>query len=54
MSCLRRPGVFRDVPARFLAAGMPRLYPLARGYGITWFQAGHCAPCLALGGGDAS
>jgi hypothetical protein len=34
-----RTRVFHDVPARFLAAEMPRLYPFARDHGITRFVA---------------
>ena len=40
MSYLKRHGLFHDVPARFLAAEMPRLYPFARDHGITRFLAG--------------
>jgi transglutaminase-like putative cysteine protease len=39
MSYIKRHGLFHDVPARFLAAEMPRLYPFARDHGITRFQA---------------
>ena len=39
MSYVKRHGIFHDVPARFLAAEMPRLYPFARDHGITRFQA---------------
>jgi len=39
MSYIKRHGVFHDVPARFLAAEMPRLYPFARDRGITRFLA---------------
>jgi transglutaminase-like putative cysteine protease len=39
MSYTKRHGTFHDVPARFLAAEMPRLYPFARDHGITRFQA---------------
>lgn len=38
MRYLKRHGTFHDVPARFLAAEMPRLYPFARNHGITRFQ----------------
>jgi transglutaminase-like putative cysteine protease len=38
MSYIKRHGIFHDVPARFLAAEMPRLYPFARDHGITRFQ----------------
>jgi transglutaminase-like putative cysteine protease len=45
MSYLKRHGTFHDVPARFLATEMPRLYPFARDHGITRFQAsGGTAP----------
>lgn len=37
MSYLKRHGSFHDVPARFLAAEMPRLYPFARDHGVTRF-----------------
>jgi transglutaminase-like putative cysteine protease len=39
MSYIKRHGVFHDVPARFLAAEMPRLYPFARDHGVTRFLA---------------
>ena len=39
MGYIKRHGLFHDVPARFLAAEMPRLYPFARDHGITRFQA---------------
>jgi transglutaminase-like putative cysteine protease len=39
MSYLKQHGTFHDVPARFLAAEMPGLYPFARDHGITRFQA---------------
>jgi transglutaminase-like putative cysteine protease len=39
MSYIKRHGTFHDVPARFLAAEMPALYPFARDHGITRFQA---------------
>ena len=39
MTYTKRHGTFHDVPARFLAAEMPRLYPFARDHGITRFQA---------------
>jgi transglutaminase-like putative cysteine protease len=39
MAYLKRHGAFHDVPARFLAAEMPRLYPFAAGHGITRFLA---------------
>jgi transglutaminase-like putative cysteine protease len=39
MSYTKRHGTFHDVPARFLAVEMPRLYPFARDHGITRFQA---------------
>ncbi len=37
MSYIKRHGSFHDVPARFLAAEMPRLYPFARDHGVTRF-----------------
>ena len=37
MSYTKRHGIFHDVPARFLAAEMPSLYPFARDHGITRF-----------------
>lgn len=40
MRYLTHHGEFHDVPARFLAAEMPRLYPFARDHGITRFKAG--------------
>lgn len=41
MDYVRHHGVFHDVPARFLAAEMPRLYPFTRDGGIVRFvQAG--------------
>lgn len=40
MRYLTHHGEFHDVPARFLAAEMPRLYPFARNHGITRFKAG--------------
>lgn len=40
MSYIKLHGIFHDVPARFLAAEMPRLYPFARDHGISRFQAG--------------
>ncbi|MBV9855501.1 MAG: transglutaminase domain-containing protein [Streptosporangiaceae bacterium] len=40
MRYLRRHGTFHDVPAQFLAAEMPRLYPFARDHGISRFLAG--------------
>lgn len=39
MSYVKQHGTFHDVPARFLATEMPRLYPFARDHGITRFQA---------------
>jgi hypothetical protein len=39
MCYLKRHGVFHDVPAQFLAAEMPRLYPFAADHGITRFRA---------------
>jgi transglutaminase-like putative cysteine protease len=39
MAYLKWHGSFHDVPAQFLAAEMPRLYPFAAGHGITRFQA---------------
>ena len=39
MSYIRRHCILHDVPARFLAAEMPRLYPFARDHGITRFEA---------------
>jgi transglutaminase-like putative cysteine protease len=38
MSYTKLHGPFHDVPARFLAAEMPRLYPFARDHGITRFR----------------
>jgi hypothetical protein len=32
-------GAFHDIPARFLAAELPRLYPFARDRGISRFRA---------------
>jgi transglutaminase-like putative cysteine protease len=40
MAYLKRHGIFHDVPAQFLAAEMPRLYPFAADHGITRFLAG--------------
>ncbi len=40
MAYIKRHGVFHDVPAQFLAAEMPRLYPFAADHGITRFLAG--------------
>ena len=39
MAYLKRHGSFHDVPAQFLAAEMPRLYPFAADHGITRFLA---------------
>lgn len=39
MSYIKRHAIFQDVPARFLAAEMPRLYPFARDHGVTRLQA---------------
>jgi len=39
MAYLKRHGIFHDVPAQFLAAEMPRLYPFAAHHGITRFLA---------------
>ncbi len=39
MTYLKRHGIFHDVPAQFLAAEMPRLYPFAADHGITRFLA---------------
>jgi transglutaminase-like putative cysteine protease len=39
MSYVKKHGVFHDVPARFLATEMPRLYPFVRDHGITRFLA---------------
>jgi transglutaminase-like putative cysteine protease len=39
MAYLKRHGLFHDVPAQFLAAEMPRLYPFAADHGITRFLA---------------
>lgn len=47
MSYVKRHGIFHDVPARFLAAEMPRLYPFSRDRGVTRFLA-------ASGGTQAS
>jgi transglutaminase-like putative cysteine protease len=44
MRYIRHHGEFHDVPARFLAAEMLRLYPFARDRGITRFKAGHLWP----------
>lgn len=40
MSYIKRHCILHDVPARFLALEMPRLYPFARDHGISGFQAG--------------
>jgi transglutaminase-like putative cysteine protease len=40
MRYVREHGVFHDVPARFLAAEMQRLYPFTREHGISRFIAG--------------
>jgi transglutaminase-like putative cysteine protease len=40
MDYRRWHGTCHDVPARFLAVEMPRLYPFARDHGISRFQAG--------------
>lgn len=40
MDYCRWHGTFHDIPARFLAAEMPRLYPFARDRGISRFLAG--------------
>jgi transglutaminase-like putative cysteine protease len=40
MRYLREHGVFHDVPARFLAAEMQRLYPFTREHGVSRFIAG--------------
>ena len=40
MDYVKWHGTFHDVPARFLAAEMLRLYPFARDYGISRFKAG--------------
>lgn len=37
-------GAFHDVPARFLAAEMPRLYPFTRNRGVSRFKAQHQQP----------
>jgi transglutaminase-like putative cysteine protease len=39
MSYVKVHGAFHDIPARFLAAEMPRLYPFARDRGISRFRA---------------
>jgi transglutaminase-like putative cysteine protease len=39
MRYLKWHGIFHDVPAQFLAAEMPRLYPFARDHGVTRFKA---------------
>lgn len=44
MRYLKRHGSFHDVPAQFLSAEMPRLYPFARDRGITRFLAAGTAP----------
>jgi transglutaminase-like putative cysteine protease len=38
MAYIKDHGAFHDVPARFLAAEMPRLYPFARNGGITRYK----------------
>jgi transglutaminase-like putative cysteine protease len=40
MDYVKWHGTFHDVPARFLAAEMLRLYPFARNHGISRFKAG--------------
>jgi transglutaminase-like putative cysteine protease len=40
MRYVREHGVFHDVPARFLAAEMQRLYPFTREHGVSRFIAG--------------
>jgi hypothetical protein len=40
MRYVREHGAFHDVPARFLAAEMQRLYPFTRDRGVTRFIAG--------------
>lgn len=40
MTYVKHHGTFHDVPARFLAAEMPRLYPFTRDRGITRFKEG--------------
>jgi hypothetical protein len=40
MRYVREHGVFHDVPARFLAAEMQRLYPFTRDHGVSRFIAG--------------
>ena len=44
MRYIRHHGEFHDVPARFLAAEMLRLYPFARDHDITRFKAGQLSP----------
>lgn len=39
MDYIKWHGSFHDVPARFLAAEMPRLYPFVRNHGVTRFKA---------------
>jgi hypothetical protein len=39
MSYVKVHGAFHDIPARFLAAEMPCLYPFARDRGISRFRA---------------
>jgi transglutaminase-like putative cysteine protease len=53
MRYIRRHGAFHDVPGRFLAAEMPRLYPFARDHGISRFlaaQARRARPVPRAGG----
>jgi len=40
MRYVREHGAFHDVPARFLAAEMQRLYPFTRNHGVSRFIAG--------------
>ena len=44
MRYIRQHGIFHDIPARFLAGEMPRLYPFARDHGITRFKAAASTP----------
>jgi transglutaminase-like putative cysteine protease len=43
MSYIKQHGTFHDIPARFLAHEMPRLYPFARNHGISRFLADNSA-----------
>lgn len=52
MNYIKRHCILHDVPARFLAAEMLRLYPFARDHGITRFQA--TSSSAALGSAAAA